>query len=59
MAAWARERVLAYTLLMKPVTWGLDSLRSIAMLSPCMVTVARIGIILLSNPSSSTSDSPW
>ena len=58
MAAWARERVLAYALLMNPSTWGLESLRSMIIESPAMVTLARMGTSLLSKPSSSTNDSP-
>src|SRR5262249_47728630 len=58
MAACARERVLAYELLIKPVTWGLDSLRSTVIVPPWMVTVARIGTMVLSNPSSSINVSP-
>jgi hypothetical protein len=43
---------------MKQVTCGLDSLRSTAMVSPRIVTVARIGIMVLSKPSSSMKVSP-
>ena len=43
---------------MKPVTCGLDSLRSTLIVSPWIVTVARMGTMILSKPSSSIKVSP-